>query len=91
MSEKRKDNLLKTGFWNRGQRWLGEKIAGKGSFSTEVFNFLGVFCDTTRRGGQNIVDNEIILRYYKTLSLQQCFGEVYREIQGYTYHKQRVF
>ncbi len=50
----------------------------------------GRFCDTTRRGGQNIVDNEMILRYYKTLSLKQCFGEVHREIPDYTCHKQWV-
>ena len=43
MGETRKDDLLKTGFWNGG-RWLRcAKIVGKSGFSTYLLDFVGVF------------------------------------------------
>jgi len=68
--------LLKTGFWNGGQWWRCAKIVGKSGFSTYLLDFVGVFCDTVCRTCWNIVDNEMKLRYYKTLSMQEYFSEV---------------
>jgi hypothetical protein len=45
----------------------------KSRFSTFLIDFVGVFCEKTSRFSQNIVDNEIKLRYYKTRSLQEYF------------------
>ena len=48
------------------QWWRCVKIAGKSGFSTYLFDFVGVFCKESRLFCQNIVDNEVKLRYYET-------------------------
>ncbi len=73
--------LLKTSFGNGGQRLRCVKIVGKGGFSAYMFNFLGVFCETIRWGGQRIVaismvlpDNCCNLNEIVTLSGFKCAG-----------------
>jgi len=69
--------LLKTGFWDGGQRSRCAKIVGKSGFSAYLLDFVGVFCEKTLWFRKNIVDNEMKLRYYETWSLQECFSELY--------------
>lgn len=58
--------LLKTGFWNRGQRWQCAKIVGKSGFSKYLLDFFGVFLRKLTDFARILVDNEMKLCYYET-------------------------
>jgi len=62
---------------DRIRRLRFAKIVGKSAFATYLLYFVGVCCEKTHRFRRNNVDNEMILHYYKTLSLQEWLSEVY--------------
>ena len=45
-------------------------------FSTKLFSFLGVFCETTRWSGQKISAISMRFGYYGTSGVQERFCEV---------------
>jgi len=77
----RKEALLIAGYRNRSRWWQCDKTGEKRLF--EVFTKLHLrFLKKTCRFRQNIVENEIKLCYYETLSLQGRFTKLYMRNPG---------
>ena len=61
----------------REKRSRCAKLAGKRAFSTYLPVCVWIFSKKLADSGQNTVDNEIKLRYYKTWCLKESFSEIY--------------